>query len=304
MFDKLFLINEHSRIETTYAESLKYLYENPEILKQFANYFWAYRQIGSLVPQTVENFGSGHYFPYSESYYELEASYEFALQGFYRHSLIALRLVLELGLLGVYFSVDDNEHIEVRPWFTSKEPTPRRKEIFKKLLQLPNFQFFDKKFHLQDRVLCTFDKLDGHTHTRGYKFSSAKLLNHANFNRFEPQSLQRYCDLMFSVVNDLIVVSLLKFPLGMQDLPLDEKFGMDGPVGGFLLGYEVGFIKSLIEPSEREVLQELSDNDINVQQTVEYIKSLPDLTEEQWKAQSQEWDKLMKDHDGSNSNAG
>ncbi|MAT41678.1 MAG: hypothetical protein CL609_05000 [Anaerolineaceae bacterium] len=304
MFDKLYLINDHSKIETTHSESLKYLSGNSELLKRVANYFWAYHHIGSLIPQTVENFGSGHYFPYSESYYELEASYEFALQGFYRHSLIALRLVLELGLLGVYFSVDDIEHIEVRPWITSREPTPRRKEIFKKLLQLPNFQFFDKKFHLQDRVLSTFDKLDGHTHTRGYKFSSTKLLNHANFNRFEPKSLQRYCDLMFSVVNDIIVVSLLKYPLGMQDLPLDEKYGMNGPVGGFLQDYEVGFIKSLLEPNERDVLQELSDNDIKVQQTIDFMNNLPDLTEEQWKAQFEEWNKFMKDHDGSNTNVG
>jgi len=303
MFDKLFLINDHRQIEATHAESLKYLSEKPELLKQIANHLWAYNQIGSLIPQTVENFGSGHYFPHAESYYEIEASYEFTLQGFYRYSLIALRLVLELGLLGVYFSVDDNEHIEVRPWITSKEQTPRRKEIFKRLLKLPNFQIFDKKFQLQNRVLDTFDKLDGYTHTRGYKFSSSKLLNHANFNRFEPQSLQRYCDLMFSVTKDLIVVLLLKYPLGMQRLPLDEKFGMDGPIGGFLQDHEVGFITSIIQPDERDLLQKLSDDDVNVQQTVEYIRNLPDLTDEQWKKQSQEWDEIMKNDDGSNSTA-
>src|SRR5262245_17434229 len=134
MFDKLFLINDQREIEKTRSESLKHLEDNPEMLKTIANHFWAYHQIGTLIPQTLENFGSGHYFPHSESYYELEASYQFALQGYYRYSLIALRLVLELGLLGVYFSVDDNEHLDVRPWITSKRPTPRRKEIFKKLL--------------------------------------------------------------------------------------------------------------------------------------------------------------------------
>lgn len=301
MLDKPFLVNDHSKVETTYAESLRYLLDKPELLKQIATHLGAYNQIGSVIPQTIENFGSGHYFPHTESYYEIEASYEFALQGFYRYSLIALRLVLELGLLGVYFSVDDNDLIEIRPWITSKEQTPRRKEIFKKLLKLPNFQIFDKKFQLQNRVLDTFDKLDGYTHTRGYKFSSSKLLNHANFNRFESQSLQRYCDLMFSVTKDLIVVLLLKHPLGMQRLPLDEKFGMDGPVGGFLQDHEVEFITSIIQPNERDLLQELSDNDVNVQKTVEFINNLPDLTDEQWKKQSQEWDEFMKNNDGTNS---
>ncbi len=304
MFDKPFLINDHSKIETTHAESLKYLSEKPDLLKQIATHLWAYNQVGNVIPQTVENFGSGHYFPHSESYYEIEASYEFALQGFYRYSLIALRLVLELGLLGVYFSVDDNEHIEVRPWLTSKEKTPRREKIFKQLLKLPNFQIFDQKFQFRDRILDTFDKLDGYTHTRGYKFSSTKLLNHANFNRFEPESLQRYCDLMFSVTKDLIVVLLLKHPLGLQGLPVDEKFGMDGPVGGFLQEHDVRLVTSVIPSDERELLQKFSDEDVNVQETVEYFNNLPDLTDEQWKKQSQEWDDFMKDHNGSGKTAG
>jgi len=108
---------------------------------------------------------------------------------------------------------------------------------------------------------------------------------------------------MFSVTKDLIVVLLLKYPLGMQRLPLDEKFGMDGPIGGFLQDHEVGFITSIIQPDERDLLQKLSDDDVNVQQTVEYIRNLPDLTDEQWKKQSQEWDEIMKNDDGSNSTA-
>ena len=150
--EKPFLINHHSKIEAAYTESLKYLSDEPEVLKQIADHFNAYRQVGNVIPQTVENFGSGHFFPHAEFYYEFEASYEFALPGFYRYSFIALRLVLELGLLGVYFSVNGKEHLEVRPWITSKERTPQRKDIFKRLSKLTNFQVFDQKFQLQERI--------------------------------------------------------------------------------------------------------------------------------------------------------
>lgn len=295
MYNSLHLVNDHSKCELTYSDSQKYLSNNTVLLKRIANYIWAYRIIRGLIPQTVPNFGSGHYFPYIESFFELETSYELALQGFYRHSLITLRLVLELGLLGFYFSVDDNKHTEVQPWITSKKPTPRRNDIFKKLSQIPNFQSFNKKFLLKKRIDETFNTLDKYTHTRGYKFSARKLQNHLIFNTFSAQSLQQYCDSMFSVVNNLIVVSLIKYPIGMQGLPMDEKFGLAGPVSGFLQEHDVDFIKTFLKPKERDMLQGFSDNSTEVQEFLNYIHDLPDLTEEEWKTQLDEWDKFNEE---------
>lgn len=296
MFDKPILINGHPNVEKAYTSSIAYLSENPEILQQVAAHLWAYYELGDLVPQTVENFSSGHYFPHTESYYELEASYEFALQGYYKYAFIALRTVLELGLLGVYFSVNDKEHIEIRPWISSEEKTPWRDTIFKRLLELPNFVIFNQRFQLQNRIRNTFDLLDGFTHTRGYKFSSRKLLNHANFNQFVSKSLESYCHSMFSVVRDIVIVLLLKYPIGMQGLPLDEKFGMEGPTGGLLQPHQVQFITSIIPSDEREFLQKISDENSDVQQTKKYLNNLPDLTSEEWKEQLKRWDEFMKDH--------
>jgi hypothetical protein len=146
MFDKPMIINDHAKCEATYLESIEFLEANPELRKRLATYLWAYHEIGNLIPQTLDNLFSGHYFPCSESYYELESSYELTLQGFYTYALVALRSVLELGLLGVYFAVDDREHVDVRPWITSQERTPRRKEIFDQLRRLPAFQTFDDQF--------------------------------------------------------------------------------------------------------------------------------------------------------------
>jgi hypothetical protein len=53
----------------------------------------------------------------------------------------------------------------------------------------------------------------------------------------------------------------------------------------------VELIASLIEPAERALLQQLCDEDPNVQQTVEYFESLPDLTEGELKKQIEEWDR-------------
>lgn len=84
---------------------------------------------------------------------------------------------------------------------------------------------------------------------------------------------------------------LLKYPIGLQGLPLTEKFGLNPPAGGFLEPHQVDLIGSMIEQEEMEFLKELSDSDPDVRKIVEHITSLPDLSEEDWRRQSEEFDK-------------
>ncbi len=289
MFDEPLLLNDHAKVESTYAASLEYLKVHPDLYRKIASYLWAYHEIGGLVPQTIEKFWSGHYFPYSESYSELENSYELALHGFYNYGFAALRSVLELGLLGVHFAVRDTEHIDVQPWITSQEQTPRRKEIFGRLRELETFREFDSRFKLEARILKTFDRLDRFVHTRGFRYSS-RALRLSNVNQFSAKSLQLYFGSMFKVTTDLMVVMLLKYPIGMQSLPLDEKFGLNGPVGGYLQQHQVERITPLIPPEESDFLQKISDNDPEVRAAVEYFNNLPDLTQEEWQQQIKEFD--------------
>lgn len=292
MFDEPHLLNDHEKVESTYAAALQYLKAHPTLYKKIASYLWAYYEIGELIPQTLDNFGSGHYFPYSESYCELENSYELALHGFYNHAFAALRSVLELGLLGVYFAVHDTEHIDVRPWFTSQEQTPRRKEIFKRLRELESFQQFDKRFKLEDRILKTFDRLDRYVHTRGARYSG-RALRISNVNQFNDKSLRLYFGSMFTVTADLMIIILLKYPIGLQGLPLDEKFGLEGPAGGYLQDNQVRHITSVLVAEERDFLQKISDDNLDVQTTVLAINNLPDLTRDEWEQQAKRLDESI-----------
>jgi hypothetical protein len=290
MINKPLVVNDHLKCEETYDISIRYLENHPETYKKIARYLWAYHEIGDLIPQTLDNIFSGHYFPYTESYYELENSYELALQGFYVYSLTALRSILELGLLVIYFAVDDKEEKDVRPWITSRDRTPKRNEIFSRFEKMATYKSFDEKFGLAHRISDTFDKLDKFVHTRGYRYSLSSLTI-SNFNQFSEKALFLYIDLMTSVITDIIIVILLKYPIGMQALPIAEKYGLNGPVGGFLEEHQVTLITSLISPKERDCLQKLSYNNNNVQKMVEYFDNLPKLTTEELKKQSEEWDK-------------
>ncbi|MBI4216295.1 MAG: hypothetical protein HY687_02725 [Chloroflexi bacterium] len=277
-------------MEAVRKASQEYLEGQQDLQTRIASHLWAYNEIGELVPQTLVNVMSGHYFPYSESYYELENSYQLCLEGFYTYAFAALRSVLELGILGVYFAVNDKEHEDVLPWITSKERTPRFKKILHKLNTLDKVRKFDERFGLAKRIAKTYDNLSGYVHTRGYRYSSTAQAR-SNSNQFSEPALKRYCEAMFPVVRDVIITMLLKYPIGMQPLPLSKKFGLNGPAGGFLEDDQVKNVTYVLESKEKAFLKTLSDEDPNVRQTVEYFESLPDLPDEQWQQQIQELDK-------------
>jgi len=294
MINRPFVINDRSKVDETRATTTAFLDQHPELHSSLAKTIWAYHEIGDLVPQTIANVMSGHYFPYSESYYELENSYQLSLEGFYTYAFAALRSVLELGILGVYFSVEDKEYEKVKPWLKSQQPTPRFREVLKKLSQLDYFRQFDERFNFVARVSLRYSHLSDFVHTRGYRFSSSGQTL-SNFNRFSENTFIEYSELVRNVVSDVIVTMLLKYPVGIQSLPLTEKFGLNGPAGGFLEGHQVTMITSLIDPTEQAFLKAVSDADENVRAIVAHFESLPDLSDEDWQTQSEEFDKRFPD---------
>jgi hypothetical protein len=266
-------LNNHERILEVHDDSLNYLKNNKEIYIKLADYFCAYYEIGDLIPQTLNNFASGHYFPYSESYFELENSYQLYLEGFYTYSFAALRSVLELGILGISFTVADKEHKEVRPWITSEKRTPNFKSSLKKLNSIPFFKEFDERFNYVENVYDVYDHLSGFIHTRGYLYSSTSK-NKGNINRFNEEAILEYLRNMFSIISNLIALMLIKYPIGLKSLPLFEKFGFNSLAGGFLEDYQVKLIKSVLNKNELEFIENISDNDCDVQSIVEQIESM------------------------------
>lgn len=282
----------HSQCDETYSTSIKFISENQGFERRLHLNLLIYEEIGDLIPFTNVNLGSGHYFPYSESQYELRSSLELALQGFYSYALFSLRSFIELGMLGISFAAIDNEHIEVQPWLHSEGRTPRLKDIFKNLERIELFRTFDTKFKLRERVSKTMNELGGFVHTRGYEYSS-QALNSANYSRFSQKSLQLYESFMTRVLTDVVIIMLLKYPIGLKSLPISEKFGLEMPVGGFLEESQVALIFSIIPEDERKFLNTISDQSKEVQTIVKYFNDLPNKTEDELQQQLEEHEKFM-----------
>ena len=292
----LLIINDHKKIEEVYNKSEEYLEIYKDFRDEIATYLWAYHEIGGLIPQTVENLWSGHFFPYSESYYELENSFELCKQGFYRHSLFTLRCVLELGVIGLYFDKDDQAHIDVQDWLRSGAPTPYFRSSLRRLFGLEYFRRFDDIFSLQQEVENIYSSLSDYVHVRGYRYSTAGQTR-SNFNRFNESSLRRYVDFMEKIIKCIVKMMLLKYPIGMQELPLWNKFGFNSPAGGFLEEFSRSAVLAILDKDAKEFLQNISNNDPIVNEIVGQILAMPDLTEEQLRKQSAEWGEMMERHD-------
>lgn len=292
---KPLIINDHEKVKEVYKRSQEYLKNCDIVQEEIATYLWAYNEVGNLVPQTVESFWSGHFFPFSESYYELENSFELCKQGFYRHSFFALRCVLELGVIGLYFNKDDQAHIDVKKWLHSEDPTPHFQRSLRRLFELEYFRQFNDKSALQQEIQDIYSLLSNHVHVRGYAYSTTGQ-SQSNFNQFNESSLRRYVESMKKVVKGIITMMLLKYPIGMQNLPLWDKFGLNAPVGGFLDESSQPAVLVILNEDTKEVLHNISNNDPTVNETVKHILAMPDLTEEQLRKQSAEWDEMREKH--------
>jgi len=295
MTSPLLIVNNHKKVEEVYNKSEEYLNIHEDLRDEIATHLWAYHEIGDLIPQTIESLWSGHFFPYSESYYELENSFELCKRGFYRHSLFALRCVLELGVLGLYFDKDGQAHLDVQAWLRSDDQTPHFRSCLRRLFELEYFKQFDAIFSLRQEVENLYSSLSDYVHVRGYRYSATGQ-THANFNRFSESSLYRYVEFMKKVVKSIVTMMLLKYPMGMQDLPLWDKFGLNPPAGGFLDESSQPAVLAILDEDVKEVLQNISDSDPTVNKIVKDILAMPDLTEEQLEKQRAELDKIMKKH--------
>jgi hypothetical protein len=286
------LINDMKHIREAYDQSIGYLVRERDTANRIGRLFRAYYEIDDLLPLTLENVTSGHSFPFHESYSHLESAYQLCLHGFYTYALFGLRLGLELGLLTVYFAADDREHEEVRPWILSRERTPSFKTMVSRVSTLPGFVEFDGTFAWSKKMRELYDVLSADVHIRGYKHSATGHAR-ANFNRFSESALGHWVDMLSEVVVGVVEALLLKWPIGLQKLPLSEKFGEDGPAGGLLEGYQVQIVTDILPQEVKALLKKISDQDPKVRTLVQRIELMPDLTPEELEKQQERWDEIL-----------
>ena len=184
----------------------------------------------NLMPITAENLCSGHIFPISEAEYELESSTVFCKLGFYKHAIASLRSLLELGFLFVYWDVEDKSHIDIQGWLKLKGIDALPQSNFQSTTDASEHQEYVERQKIFAKTAKLYEELSNFSHTLGRRYSSLTLNPHSNVNTFTETSFLRWLQLMERVIEVVAMFHVLKYPVGLQETPLGNKFGLNGPM--------------------------------------------------------------------------
>ncbi len=272
-----------------YEESKAFL-EKSGYEERISKTFWAYHCIGDLIPQSKESLWSGHIFPWLESYQDLQISYNLCLFGFYKQAMGVLRSGLELGLLSVYWNLNDEGHNTIKNWLHSKQETPRNNEILGRLSHHPSFKEFLNHHDLKKRME-DLGQLHDYVHTKGKRFSNSPSILNSNCQTFNETAFDNWYLKFVEVIKVLSICHLIKYPLGTVRFSWDDKFGIDKPLFGGLDENQVDILEELIEDDIFSTVSILAKKDQQVIKVMEWIQNLPDLTPDELDQQLLNMDK-------------
>lgn len=275
-----------------------FLQKNVDIKKKIEDLGWIYFSVGKTIPQTTENFWSGHFFPFMESWDELQISFNLAAFGLYKQAFTSLRSGLELGLLSIYYNINDDGHQVVQDWLKSKNSwetnTPRIDKIWKILNSNNNIQSFDNKLKLRER-LGKLSFLHNYVHTKGYKYSNHLGIFKSNFQTFEEKILLKWIDTYQEIITIIITLHLLKYPIGIIEFDWNKKIGIDNPFP-VLESFEIERVCDLLPENYISEIKEIAKNDKETQNLFTHIKNMPDMTEVDKEEQIIRLDKMSIEH--------
>lgn len=292
-----FIYSPDKSIEVLHATEA-FFDNHPDIQKRIEELVWIYHSIGKTIPQKTENFWSGHFFPYMESWDELQISYNLMMLGLYKQAFVSLRIALEVGMLSVYYNINDDGHNAVQSWLKSKNSwegdTPRADKIWKILRSNSNIASFDTMFELRKK----FDDLNylhNYVHTKGFKYSNRLGLQKSNCQTFEEKVLYKWIDAYEQVIVLILVLHLLKYPIGIIEFEWWKKCGIDNPFP-VLGSNEIQRIKKILPKGYVDEIKLIAENDPDTQALFNYILEMPDITEDEREQQIINMDQTMIEH--------
>ncbi len=282
-----------------YHTTEKYFEDNPETKAKIEELGWVYHTVGMIIPQNMENLWSGHYFPFIDSWDELQISFNQICFGLYKQAFVSLRSGLELGMLSVYFNINDDGHNTVKDWLNSKDiyeaNTPRANTIWKILLSNANIKKFNE-LHDIKKIFDNLGYLHNYVHTKGAKYSNKMGLFKGNTQTFESDLINKWIKAYTDIISLISTLHLLKYPISVIRIDYSKKFGIDIPSFGGLEEFNINKIAKILPNNYLKDIELIANNDPETQKTIQEIKSFPDMSEEQVEEQIINLDKMSIEH--------
>jgi hypothetical protein len=141
---------------------------------------------------------------------DIRASIYLLLGGYYRQSILCLRNWLEIRLTGVYFGFVNPNRRHYREWMKGTRRAPIGQDLVRKLFSRAEFQKADKRLGFRDRLKRLYLELSRFTH--GAILEKYDLQSETdNVPRFNPQSVDIWCDFALRVLRELVLCYFLAY---------------------------------------------------------------------------------------------
>src|ERR1035437_2643675 len=121
----------------------------------------------------------------------MQIAYNLVEMGFYKQSFYSLRRGFELGLLSVYWNLNDDGHIIIQDWLNDEIDTPRFNIVWDKLNSHNNFSKFQEFFDIKTRLL-NLGYLHNYVHSKGRLYSNMMGKPKSNHQTFEADCFEEW----------------------------------------------------------------------------------------------------------------
>lgn len=251
------------------------------------------------VPGDAETLNRIWFFPWTEAQMELGEALSLALIGSYKAACDHLRRTLELNAVGFFLTAESVEREKALNWMRSKENTPFFSMVVEKLPKYYAFGSFQESERWTNDIKGFYWQLSDITHIKGTAKSffaldrSGNMINSVRMPNVHESTLRKFFDLYISTVRHIATLLALCRPILLEGLPLLEKFGLNEPISGFYTNGQASLLCELVLDIHRSFCEELRKKDIEVQSILEWIENMPDITEEQFKQQVEEFESWL-----------
>lgn len=295
---KLFTLGIDERVNAS-LEFIETKYENNNELELAIDYIEYFHS--ETIKADIDQLTKLGYYPSTETEMELDHSIKHALIGSYKSSFSDLRRALELTVTAVYLSSEEVDRQKAIDWIMSVKDTPGFSNVLSKLIKNGRYKEIDDKCGWKSSLQNLYWLLSDFSHNKG-QLKGYKELNNTNFftagtslPTIKNETLKLFCDFYIKTVKEIVAIQSLYNQVILVGVPFEEKFGLEGPMSGFLNEGQAEVINKLIPENYREYFNYLVENDKEIKSVVEYFNSLPDLTEEDLKAQAKRQDEFFNE---------
>jgi hypothetical protein len=251
------------------------------------------------VKSTIDQLNTIGFYPIVEASLELDHSLKHALFGSYKAAFADIRRALELAVLSVYFVSSESRSEKAKEWIKSKTDTPFMSRMLKELIKSDRFLELHTQCNWEADVKELYYGISDYSHNKGTE-KSYNHLNRINFHtggshlpNIYTETLSIFLDHYIKTVRQIATILALYNPVLLIGLNMEEKFGFNDPFSGYYGDYESGLLTKLIPDNYKPFFEHLKTTDEEVIGTKKWIKSLPDITEEEIEEQIKKQDEFL-----------